>query len=147
MLVRDEQTLMCECCFNTIENKHADWKTCPYCGADKYRLFACDTNMVEIVRLLNKKGYKTIMCCGGHPDMQTFKNHVDCRIQLQFYQKYDFDWGGEWRQVCGIWSLDWYKRIDTPTRKARNSDSEWLSELTNWQHETINRITEGVKEL
>ena len=43
-----------------------DTDECEYCEDCNEKLFDIDTAMVDTIRLLNEKGYKTLFCCEGH---------------------------------------------------------------------------------
>ena len=60
------------------------WHKKEYCKCDRKRLESIDYNMISILSILNKKGYKTKWCCGGH----TEKNFV--YIYIKFQGEYNF---------------------------------------------------------
>jgi hypothetical protein len=142
MKKRDDQRIMCVSCFNEVFDPKV--KLCPHCGAKGYLLAPIDENIFDDIQMLNRKGYRTVMCCEGHPENQTFKNHVSTGTSIQFQKKYDFDWGGKWSKVCNNWwTLNWGKRIETPTKKLRNGD-EWYKELCEFKADTLKRLHKGV---
>ena len=60
------------------------WHKEQYCKCDKKRLESIDYNMISILSILNKKGYKTKYCCGGHSE----KSFI--YIYINFQGDYNF---------------------------------------------------------
>lgn len=70
---------MCPHCF---EEKGV----CKCANMKKYSYIEIDENMFDIVRTLNKKGYRTTYCCEGHP-CGTYLNFA-CGVRFPFFPKY-----------------------------------------------------------
>ena len=98
---RSDQTYLCGDCFEQTTNM----KKCRHC--DSTNVFPIDLGMVEIVQILNKKGYKTIMCCEGHPTIDGKTSHVF--PHLIFSKKYPSLelLGGKWDFCANMWRLSW----------------------------------------
>ena len=60
------------------------WHKEQYCKCDKKRIEPIDYNMISILSILNKKGYKTKWCCGGHAE----KSFI--YIYINFQGDYNF---------------------------------------------------------
>ncbi len=69
---------------------------CPYCMYDldgcqcssyPYQLIQIDTKILPVIRMLNKKGYRTVSCCAGHMIKKADSSHC---IYIGFAEKYDF---------------------------------------------------------
>lgn len=146
MKKRDDQRLLCTCCFEEVFDTKA--KVCPYCGCKHYYIAPIDGRIFDDVQMLNKKGYITYMCCEGHIDRQPYKNHVAIGASVSFTKKYDFDWGWDWHdsKVGNFYIYSRGKRIETPTKKLRNGD-EWVKELTDFKEESLKMLHEGVMAL
>lgn len=54
------------------------------CKCSNMKIEDIDKNMIEILQVLNSKGYKTRFCCGGHKDCLTLQ------IYIQFVGIYKF---------------------------------------------------------
>lgn len=60
------------------------WHKEQYCKCDKKRIESIDYNIISVLSALNKKGYKTKYCCGGH----TEKSFI--YIYINFQDDYNF---------------------------------------------------------
>lgn len=137
---------MCGECFETFD---PNLSRCPHCGCgNKYQFFDIDNGMIPIIQQLNRKGYKTVMCCEGHTDRQGFKSYKHIGIQILFNKQYDIDiCGAEWKKVTpSIYGIGWSKRIETKTKKMQDP-SYWYDELESWRQDMLKKIENCVKNL
>jgi len=63
---------ICLQCFEVFHPSIWKWDTnqvqfCPRMKCNYADIFMCDEDMIPIIFILNKKGYKTTDCCSGHP--------------------------------------------------------------------------------
>lgn len=104
-------------CLNCYEKK-------PDCKCKKGTFVSIDKNIIEIISLLNKKGYETQYCCGGHITKESVKEKKPFEIYISFNKDYNFnieELGEGWIYKRG--TLRYYNN-DIKKEKKETADNE-----------------------
>ena len=67
--------LMCDKCFNRLSECEC---------SDSHGWFDVDKSIFDIISVLNKKGYYTEYCCGGHVDIEQLRNKYQPNLYIKF---------------------------------------------------------------
>lgn len=112
---------VCPYCFCNIED-------CT-CSSKPQELIQIDRNMQEIIRILNKKGYKTMYCCESHKPTEN--------MYIKF--KYDYGFGHELPMPDGFDNI--YNGVSfmyvpkTTSKEFAQQKKEHLDSLMDWCEE------------
>ena len=98
---RSDQTYLCGDCFEQTTNM----KKCRHCGSTN--VFPIDLGMLEIVQELNRKGYKTVMCCEGHPTIFGKTSMIYPHIIFNKNYANLALLGGYMDSINNLWRLSW----------------------------------------
>lgn len=69
--------IMCGKCFNSVLDNTSE------CLHNSYK-FDIDESIFNTISILNKKGYITEFCCGGHVNKDVLYNHCKPNIYIKF---------------------------------------------------------------
>ena len=108
--------------------------SCERCGSAMRQI---DDNMVEIIILLNRKGYRTLSSCGGNGGHSIFVSVVDVGSLKRFPRGFNHSTNrinADLTIVC----------IEYPPRERESEDeiSRNVGELRKWAVE-VKRVTQG----
>lgn len=106
------------------------------CDCKRDRQVEIDDNMVDIIIEMNRKGYITKHCCGGHlmysdNDVYIVFKNYDKELNKPFGFKYRYKKGVHHVINCFSMSID-YENYVEELEKEVSSLRKWVNELPDW---------------
>jgi hypothetical protein len=153
-------------CIECYEPKYIKYRSGVYCKKCGGYLVEIDENFLQTIILLNKKGYMTSSCCGGHIRDKSideiysyiqFEGHITLPHLPENYTKSDYnkEYYNRWQISTKIKSdnlvslqklllqnaikiLDWTESLPILEEKDMNLE-KIISVIENWKGENLNK--------
>lgn len=84
------------------------------CDCDKRFQEEIDNNMLDIIVALNKKGYRTSFCCGGHEDSSVLD------LNIVFQKNYNLSLPEGFKNEVTRWDMQRISYLDTKFSKVKD---------------------------